>query len=312
MSIFFTDPAPALVPHRAGSGTADSAIGGLLAALAEDVELLASLAPAELGLSQRATSGDPETPRPPRTAAEAEDLALTVRQMLNLGDRAPVQDVVAHCASLGLLAFAFDLGANSADGGTILLRRGGVSVVNSQLQVGRRRLTAAHELGLYLAADKDTVDWRLAEHGADVEAQRGRFARSFLLPEAGLRAEWSRHRVDPALRETAVQLGSAFGVDMATLARRTQELGLVTADEAAALRAVTTRRADIVDLGLIAPVDLQEISLPLPFQRAVLRALHDEAISRERALQLLRDTFADHDLPPGRVRREDEFWSFVS
>ena len=53
-------------------------------------------------------------------------------------------------------------------------------------------------------------------------------------------------------------------------------------------------------------------TLPVVFQRAVLRLFRDERISRERALMLLQGTFDDDDLPARRPRREDEFWTFVS
>jgi hypothetical protein len=98
---------------------------------------------------------------------------------------------------------------------------------------------------------------------------------------------------------------------MATLARRLDELGMVDSKGAAQVRGVTTTRADIVEFGLYVPSDLEGTSLPIPFQKGVLRAFRDERISRERALELLYGTFHDDDLPALRERREDEMWKFV-
>ena len=87
-----------------------------------------------------------------------------------------------------------DLGVDAADAATILLRSGGSSLVISDNKVGRRRLALAYELGHYLAQDQYTVDWRVADQAnEDIEARLDRFARSFLLPEAGLRESWRRN-----------------------------------------------------------------------------------------------------------------------
>lgn len=310
MSSFFAEPIPALVSHRSSQGldTADSKIDMLLASIATDVEFLQELTPAQLALPDG--EGAP-LPRPD-TLSDADNLAVTARTMLGLDGAEPVNDLVDRAASIGLLAFSVNLGVDTADAGTILLRQGGVSLVNSHNKVGRRRLALAHELGHYLVADEYTVDWRVTDQqGGDIETRLDRFARSVLLPEAGVQAAWAQHE-SREVREAAVLLASEFRVDMATLARRLDELGMVDRDGAALVRGVTTTRADIVEFGLYVPADLESTSLPVPYQKAVLRAFRDERISRERALELLHDTFAEDDLPVLRVRREDEIWKFVS
>lgn len=310
MSSFLAESIPALVSHRSSQGldTADSKIDLLLASIATDVEFLQELTPAQLALPDG--EGAP-LPRPD-TLSDAEDLAATARTMLGLDGAEPVNDLVDRAASIGLLAFSVNLGVDTADAGTILLRQGGVSLVNSHNKVGRRRLALAHELGHYLVADEYTVDWRVSDQqGGDIETRLDRFARSVLLPEAGVRTAWAQHEARE-VREAAVLLASEFRVDMATLARRLDELGMVDRDGAALVRGVTTTRADIVEFGLYIPADLESTSLPVPYQKAVLRAFRDERISRERALELLHDTFAEDDLPVLRVRREDEIWKFVS
>lgn len=314
MSSLLTEPPPALVSHRSSQGldTADSRIDRLLANLATDVEFVESLAPEELGLGNLEARIEGLPFPSPYTMSEADQLASKARALLGLDATQPVRDLVALAASIGLLVFSADLGVDTADAGTILLRHGGVSLVNSQNKVGRRRLAAAHELGHYLVADEYTVDWRVAEQGGDVEARLDRFARALLLPESGVQAAWSQHSDAFELREAAVQVASEFRVDMTTLARRLQELGLIGGNEAAAVRSIATTQADIVEYGLIVPTDLEGTSLPVPFQKAVLRAFRAERISRERALNLLQDTFNDDDLPALRARREDELWNFVS
>lgn len=247
--------------------TADAKIDRLLAAIAADVEFVQSLAAAELGLPTGEAAALPR----PSTLGEADNLAVQARGRLGLDAAAPVYDLIERVASIGLLVFSRDLGVDTADAGTILLRQGAVSLVNSRNKVGRRRLALAHELGHYLVADEYTVDWRVAEqHGGDVESRLDRFARSLLLPKKGVRAAWNQHR-ERDLRETAVLIASEFRVDMATLARRLEELGLVDRDGAFLIRGSATTRADIVDFGLCVPTDMEGISLPVPYQKAVLR-----------------------------------------
>ncbi|MEU4196028.1 XRE family transcriptional regulator [Kribbella sp. NPDC026611] len=310
MASFFADPIPALVSHRSAQGldTADSKIDRMLAGIAGDVEFVHSLAAAELGLPAAAR---PALQRP-GSVSEADSLAAQARKLLGLNAAEPVPDLVERAASIGLLAFSYDLGVDTADAGTILLRQGAVSLINSHNKVGRRRLALAHELGHFLVADEYTIDWRVTDlQGGDIESRLDRFARSVLLPEAGVRAAWSRHAARPP-REAAVLIASDFRVDMATLARRLCELGMIDKAAAALVRDVRTTRADIVEFDLVVPFDLEGTSLPVPYQRAVLRACRDERISRERALELLYETFADEDLPALRERREDELWNFVS
>ncbi len=314
MSSFFTEPVPGLVSHRSSQGldAADSSIDRLLERLATDVEFVQSLAPAELGLDDLESRFDGLSFSRPGNMSDAERLAIQTRELLGLDEAEPIHDLVASVAAVGLLVFSADLGVDTADAGTILLRQGGVSLVNSHNKIGRRRLAAAHELGHYLVADEYTVDWRVADQGGDIEGRLDRFARALLLPEPGVRAAWSRHVEMHGLREIAVLIGSEFRVDMATLARRLQELGLISGDGAAAVRGTTTTQADIVEFGLPVPSDLADTSLPVPFQRAVLRAFRDERISSERALEMLQGTFSEEDLPDLRARREDEIWKFVS
>lgn len=315
MSTFFAEPIPALVSHRSANGleVVDSNIDRLIADLATDVELIQDLAPTELGLD-RLDQRIAELPLPrPSTMAEAETLASKARRLLGVEKDGPLRDLVEHVSAVGLLAFAVNLGPDTADAGTILLRKGGVSLINSHNKVGRRRLALAHELGHYLIADDYTIDWRVADQqGSDIEACLDRFARALLLPERGVREAWTRLIESYELREVAVQIGSEYRVDMATLARRLLELGIIGSEEASMVRAVTTRQTDIVDFGLLVPLDLEGHSLAVPYQRAVLRAFRDERISRERALELLRGNFDDEDLPTRRTRREDELWNFVS
>ncbi|WP_229071028.1 helix-turn-helix domain-containing protein [Actinoplanes sp. DH11] len=317
MSVFFEEPTPALVAHRSSQGldTADSQIDALLASFAHDVEFVASLGVEELGLD----AADAVTHAGithPSTNAEAEALAGRARTLMGVGAQEPLRRLSECVSGVGLLAFSRDIGRDTADAGTVLLRRGGVCLVNSHMKVGRRRLALAHELGHYLVADDYTVDWRVADHSdraVPMESRLDRFARALLLPEAAVTQLWQEKTTRFGERETAIVLASEFRVDMATLATRVKELSLADSEAVAAVRQYRTTKADIIELNLnVGPEELRQTTIPRPFARAVLRLLRDERISRERALELLQGTIDEADLPPVRDRRPDEIWNFVS
>lgn len=309
MASFFETSIPALVSHRSSQGldVADSQIDVALADIADDVDLVVSLPG---GLSFDVFAKYPLDR--PQSMAEADLLADYVRRRTRVDG--PLKDLVGFASDVGLFAFSRNFGADSADAGTILLKRGGVCLINSAAAVGRRRLTLAHEIGHYLIADEYTIDWRVASQANnDIEALLDRFARSLLLPRHEVTDSWNaRKEQEYDLRTMAVLLGSEYRVDMSTLARRLHEIGLIDETEAGQIRLVTTRGADIVEHGLVVPHDLEGTSVPPAYAKAVVSLVGAERISRERALGLLQGTFDEDDLPPVRTRGESEIWKVVS
>ncbi|WOQ17794.1 helix-turn-helix domain-containing protein [Raineyella sp. W15-4] len=292
---WFTNASPpAMVSHRNLSepGAPSPSIDLALEMLVRDVEFVASQI-------QRSRPAPPSPLDAPAHAQQADDVAATARGLLGLPADEPVHDLQHLVASLGLLAFSLDLGQEGADAATILLPDGGVSLINGDRSVGRRRLALAHELCHYLVADDYRIDWQVAvANDADTrEAAFDRFARALLLPGTGLESTWRDHRGE-GLRLAAVLTGSRFQVDMTTLARRLRELDLIGSEESTAIRAVRTTKGDIVEWGLHVPHDLEPPALPIAYQQDVLRLYERELISEDRALDLLYGAYGDDDLPP--------------
>lgn len=317
MSSFFEEPLPALVAHRSSQGldTADSKVDALLSGLADDVEFIGSLDSAILGPTPE-THIDPDRFPRPSSNADAERFAERARELVGLAPDEPATQVADKVAEIGLIVFSVDIGRDTADAGTIMLRHGGVSLVNSHMKNGRRRLALAHELGHYLLADDYTVDWRVDSHrdAADsLESRLDRFARGFLLPRETLTRLWPQQVERWEARRASIWLASEFRVDMATLATRLLELGLTDGVTAADVRDHRPNRTDFVEMGLNnPPEELEGTSVPARYTLAVIRLLRDERISRDRALELLKGTFDESDLPERRQRRSDEIWTFVS
>jgi Zn-dependent peptidase ImmA (M78 family)/transcriptional regulator with XRE-family HTH domain len=307
---WFVTPSPdTVVSHRVRQDSAGetSSIDLELETIARDVELVASLEP---GLLDRTI--DPVDP--PDSIRQADELSARAREWCGVNPVEPFLDLVGAFADVGLLAFSERLSGDTADAGTILLEKGAVSLINSESKVGRRRIALAHEFGHYLVADDYTVDWRVTDHSASQrnEVLLERFARSLLLPETALREYWAQRIENDDVRTAALRTASHFRVDMSTLARRLQELGAATNGDLAQVRDTKTTKADIVELNLLVPYDLEETSLPRRYELAILRLYRNEKISGERALQLLRGTHDDSGLPILPPVSASEIWQVTS
>lgn len=305
---FVEEGPPSIVSYRMSSaGVATQQIDTELDRIVRDVEFVVGHVPSLV-------AGQPAQASLLDSFAAADELAIEVRARLGLRIDEPVYELQRLVSSIGLLVFSVHLG-DGADGGTVLLRKGGVAVVNGDVRVGRRRLSVAHELGHYLVADPYTTDWRIAAADTDViEAQLDRFARTLLLPEEDLRARWAdwTHVADETLRDAAVRAGSHYRVDMATLARRLSELGLVDPRQAEAVQRVQTKRADIVEKNLIVHHELEPVALPRPYEQAVLSLYRSEKVTVDRALGLLLGTFDEDALPDLPSVSEGEIWAVTS
>ncbi len=250
----------------------------------------------------------------PGSVGEAEALAESARSLLGLERQEPATNLADKVHEIGLLTFVLDLGSETADGATILLRAGAATVVNGALRPGRRRLALAHELGHYLVADDFTVDWRVAEYqdGQQRESLLDRFAHALLLPATDLPSRWREYgAADGGMRAAAVRIASEYRVDMATLATRLRELNVHGHSEANKIRTFHTTRADIVELNLVVAEEMAPPALPRPYEAAVLRLYRSETISPARAIDLLLDSWDEDALPDLPQRSEDEIWQYV-
>lgn len=308
MSSFFEEPTPAIVSHRSTRGleVIDSQIDDLLGELASDVELVK-----ELGALERRDT-DAEAEVVPADVQSAEMMAMRARGAFGLDAEEPVRDIQQVLAPHGLWVFARELGADTADAGTVLLRDGSaVSIVNSTQKVGRRRLAAAHELGHFLVQDDYCIDWDVTAGGHTTESMLDWFARAFLAPADGLRTLWEQ-KLHDGLRAAAVIAGSRFRIDMATLARRLRDLELIDPEQAGRIRAIRTTGADMIEYDLHKHDELAATSQPRLYQQAVLRLVRDELISTHRAIDLLWGTLEEAELPEPYTRDENDIWQFVS
>src|SRR5262249_3300286 len=119
----------------------------------------------------------------------------------------PLADVAEH---FGLYLTAVD---RDADGASLLLDKGGVAVVGSRAEPGRRRWTAAHELGHHLFQDAYHSDIGVAAAESARERVIDAFAGEFLLPQQELRRAWQRFQgAEEGPRQPLMWLSATYRV----------------------------------------------------------------------------------------------------
>lgn len=304
MEWFLTEPTAAIVSHREREGTSRRAIDSSLETLTREVKFVASEG-GRLGLRRF------DAVSVPTSALEAEALGIEMRSELG-NTTEPIIDLVSVAEQLGMLAFSQPLGLDSADGGSVLLDVGGVALINSTADVGRRRMTLAHEIGHYVVADEYTIDHSVLLSGSvDKESLLDRFARALLCPADATKSYWDHQLRVRDLRSAALRSASYWRVDFATLARRLLDLRVVDASQAREIRSIRAVKADFIELDLHVPNDLHGNSLAPSFELAVLALYRAETISSARAVQLLRGAYADADLPERPTNPESAAWQIA-
>jgi transcriptional regulator with XRE-family HTH domain/Zn-dependent peptidase ImmA (M78 family) len=229
----------------------------------------------------------------PTDAAAAEALARAARA--RLGIDGPLPELADVCERFGLYLLVVD---RDADGASMLLDElegVGAAVIGGQADPGRRRSTAAHELGHHLFGDAYSSDVGVSSD--DRERVIDAFVREFLLPAAAMRLDWP---ADSEQHWTAlVRVAGTYRVSWRLAVHRAVDLGLIDATEQRLLEARTPVLGDFLgQLGITPVGDLTSGTTGAAWKRAVLAAYRRSLITGVRALQLLHGAaHGPEDLP---------------
>ena len=285
LSYFLSNPPAAVVSRRgAAPDDPDAAARTVwrldidLDAHARDVTMLAraELLPTPAALDwQREELAD---------VTAARTFAQQVRRSMSLttGALGPLADVCAHW---GLYLLAVD---RDADGASMQLDETsgfGAAVVGSLLDPGRRRFTAAHELGHHLLQDPYSSDVGVSASRDERERLINAFAQELLLPEADLRGT-----IDEATDhwDALVRLAAEYRVSWSLVVRAAGEHGLISKDESSTLTARRPVQGDFLALlGSVPVPDLSSGTTAATWKQAVLTAYQHALITGPRALELL-------------------------
>lgn len=290
LAYLISDAPPAVVSRRQDSnsdGGSTWSIDTALHLLSHDVAHLQ-----KMGLTD-APAQIPEL-RTPRTHDEAEQDAAGVRRALGLSDE-PISDLGRICERAGLLVHVSD--DLHGDGAFVAVDESnpalGAAVVSGAAKSGRRRMTLAHELGHWVFGDG-------YDRGASWdESMIFSFAIHFLAPRSAVLREWHHHRAWSA-RDRALRIAAIFQLSWSASLNQLVTVGAIDPSSRERLLAQRPRRGDYVRLRLDLHEDLRGPYLPPGLTSGILEGFVNGDLTRTKALELLRGTVADDELPDPR------------
>jgi transcriptional regulator with XRE-family HTH domain len=287
VSWFLMTPSPPVISRREARDGVELDADVLLETLAADVEQL-------VGMGLLAPSACPDVGVSVEDVATAEQAAEAVRRHLRLGG-APVADIQRVAEGLGLYVFVLPIDAE-VQGSYIALHQGGVALVQGNDPTGKRRFTAAHELGHHVLCDEYSTEW--IKGGKD-ERERliSAFAVHLLLPRQAAVARWEALGGDEDPWNAAVHLGAEYGLSWTALCGQLRNLDLVTDDLRADLSRHRPGTADFIERELTLRGLPACPSVPASYAASVIKALRGHRFGRNRALELLHGTLDPAELP---------------
>ena len=290
LAYFVDPPVPAAVSRRAAPGSNHDSTRMLDVELEQFASDIRGLLRLDL---VKAVTRDP-TARTPRTHMEAEGAAERFRRDAGLASD-PIDDLGRVCEHFGLYVFAAAMGVGGPDGGCVEVDSGaataGAAVINGDAGSGRRRMTAAHELGHWLFGDAyDT--------GATSESEQmiNSFAIHFLAPRAGVIATWSKDR-ERTLRDRAMSVGVTYRLSWSATIAQLRNLDLISTQDRDRLSIHEPRAGDYLRLGMAWRDEFQAPYLSPAFVAGCLDGYVCSRITQARVLELLRGIVSAEQLP---------------
>lgn len=225
------------------------------------------------------------------TPEQGRELARKARSALGV-TVGPLGALAEVCEAFGLYVLPVD---RDAEGASVSLGAYGVAVIGAKREPGRRRWTAAHELGHHLLGDAYHSDVGVAASERRREAVVDAFAGEFLLPEAVLAAE-PTGTGDVRLRLT--RLAGTYRLSWSATVLAAARVDVCTEDQARALGCDTPTRGDFQEvLGVEPGSDLQLGDTGPAWRGAVLAAWRSGVITAPRTVELLHGQLAADELP---------------
>ena len=238
-----------------------------------------------------------ESPSAPRMQKQANDpVALAVEARTAIGmPRGPLGPLADVAEKFGLYLTVVDI---DAEGASLIDDRFGVCVIGGQAAPGRRRWTAAHELGHHLCQDEYHSDAGVAASRDDREQHIDRFVGEFLVPTADLEERWRSRSGAASDRDVLIALAAEFRVSWSAAINRSQGAGFISGQEARRLKPNPPVRGDFVALlGTEPQPDLEIGATGRQWRDAVFRAWGNSLITGPRAVELLHGTLGVDELP---------------
>lgn len=236
--------------------------------------------------------------------SDAERAAEVARDALG-NPRGALSGLADVLGQFGLLVYTDDLG-DGCDGLMARSESGaGVCLVNSSSDPGRRRATAAHELGHFIFDDAYSAEHLASTGPSRRESLIDAFAGAFLLPGSSLRDEWHARGGPDEPRTAAVSIAARYRASWSAVRVRLVRAGLVARNHELGPAPVL---AEFIACGVLPEPDLVGRSVPPAVGQAIMRAYTKDSISGERALEMLRgvvDVMPPQSVLPMRAFKGD-------
>lgn len=221
--------------------------------------------------------------------AAAREAAVWLRDQFEYG-REPIPSLMTACQQAGQFVAVLDL---PGDGASVLDGDLAVAVVSRLRDPGRRRATAAHELGHLVLGDEYSSDLGVHASRASREAVIDAFAAEFLLPLTAINAERQGFS-----QNTLIRLAASYRTSWSLAVRQAVRAGALDQGDAARWLPQTPARAELLDAtGWTPQPDLVWTRVPPRYAHAVLQAHKRHLITTARAVELMRGQVEEADLP---------------
>lgn len=222
--------------------------------------------------------------------AAARTAATWLRGELRLGVD-PIPTVMDVCEQAGQLVLVSDL---PGEGASVVEGLVAVAVVSRTCDPGRRRATAAHELGHLVLGDEYSTDLGVHTARQDREAVIDAFAAELLLPSYAVTAAAAGGFNRPLL----VRLAARYRVSWTTAIRQATHVGALDSATCRSWRQRTPTKVEFMEaVGWEPQPDLDSVRVPRGYAQAVLDALRGRQVTAARAVELLHGQVGENDLP---------------
>jgi Zn-dependent peptidase ImmA (M78 family) len=220
--------------------------------------------------------------------------AIEVRRQLSVSGPIPAMADLAEQCGLYILS----LDGVVSEGSSLTPEAGfGVAVISAKQPPGRRRFTAAHELGHHLLGDEYSSDIGVAASRSDRERLIDTFAAELLLPATEIQAYWSAPS-NLSLRDRLISLAGQYKVSWTSILDSACHVGAIERSERARLRSDIPKRGEfLLLLGSEPDADLGPGTTGPSWRKAVMAAYFDGRLTRGRTIEMLHGGIDESDLP---------------
>jgi Zn-dependent peptidase ImmA (M78 family) len=206
---------------------------------------------------------------------------------------APVPTMVSLCERAGQLVLVTSV---PGDGASVIDGDVAASVVSSTGDPGRRRATAAHELGHFLLGDEYSSDLGVHASRSDREAVVDAFAAELLLPVGAFEGAEGG---SADIRDLLIGYAARYRASLSLALKQAEHARLIDGRLRGRLVQPAPTHVEFREaLGWAPEPDLATVRVPPAYAHAVFAAWRDDLITTARAIKLMHGEIAVGDLPP--------------